>query len=111
MSELGVNDDGDGKYLVTVVVVVTTFSRSSLPISYKFSGNWMCEKYLLQISQKKILLTSRTSTYETGKIPFRAPIRPSYQFWSIRRVNETNSPFFNDSSISDCATKLYLARA
>lgn len=32
-SELGVNDDGDGKYLVTVVVVVMTFSRSSLPIS------------------------------------------------------------------------------
>lgn len=38
-------------------------------------------------------------------------MRPSYQFWSTRRVNETNSPFFSDSSISDWATKLYLARA
>lgn len=34
ISEFGVNDDGDGIYFVTVVVVVTTFSRSSLPISY-----------------------------------------------------------------------------
>lgn len=57
------------------------------------------------------VITSKTSTYDTGKIPLRAPTRPSYQFWSTLRVNETNSPFFNDSSISDCATKLYLALA
>lgn len=33
-----------------------------------------------------------TSTYETGKIPFRLPIRPSYQFSSTLLVITTSSP-------------------
>lgn len=52
-----------------------------------------------------------TSTYETGKIPLRLAIRPSNQLSSTRRVNTTNSPLFNDSSMADCAWKLNLARA
>lgn len=53
ISELGVNDDGDGKYLVTVVVVVMTFSRSSLPISCKLSTNWIIKKKIYLIWGKK----------------------------------------------------------
>lgn len=52
-----------------------------------------------------------TSTYETGKIPFRLAIRPSNQLSSTRRVKTTNSPLLNDNSIADCAWKLNLARA
>lgn len=53
ISELGVNDDGDGKYLVTVVVVVMTFSRSSLPISCKLSANWIMKKRYILFGVKK----------------------------------------------------------
>lgn len=52
-----------------------------------------------------------TSTYETGKIPFRLAILPSNQLSSTRRVRTTSSPLCNESSMADWAWKLNLARA
>lgn len=75
-------------FVIKVVVVVILFSKSSLdPMSV------------------------RTSTYVTGKIPFLLPTRPSNQFGSTRRVNETSSPLFKDNSNAVCARKLNFARA
>lgn len=52
-----------------------------------------------------------TSTYDTGNIPLRPPIFPSYQLSSTLLVITTNSPFARESSKCVCAMKLYFARA
>ena len=64
-----------------------------------------------QILIRIVYLFKLTSTYETGKIPFRLAIRPSNQLSSTRLVRLTNSPLFSDSSMADWAWTLNLARA
>jgi len=58
-----------------------------------------------------VLGSRRTVMYETGKIPFRDPRRPSYQLLSTRLSKMTFSPFCSDSSAGVAAVKLNFAFA
>jgi hypothetical protein len=56
--------------------------------------------------KKGVLGSIRDSTYLTGNIPRRFPLRPSNQFSSTLRINFTRSPFFRESSVDDWPMKL-----